>query len=287
MAKDYKEYDPQVLERLHNTQLDMLTDINDFCDRNGIKYFVHYGCMIGAVRHKGFIPWDDDIDLSMIRSDYNRFIELARKDKAFSERYEVLGPDCAGYPLTFAKVSKKGTKFVTDEMLEAGLSWGINLDIFPLDAVPQDLAEFRKRARKAWVIVKLLYLYYFAHPHIPGKGIKRKMLETVCWAAHGVIRALPMFKPEMLQAAYLKNCLREETKDCQYVDYYLPGGPATLTMRYDEIYPTLDFPFEDRTIRIPNQYDRILKEKYGDYMKMPPVEKRRNHAPEVLDFGDE
>lgn len=287
MAKDYKEYDPRILERLHNTQLDMLTDINDFCDRNDIKYFVHYGCMIGAVRHKGFIPWDDDIDLSMIRSDYNRFIELARKDAAFSERYEVLAPDCAGYPLTFAKVSKRGTKLMTDEMMEAGLSWGINLDIFPLDAVPQDQAEFRRRARKAWVIVKLLYLYYFAHPHIPGKGMKRKVLEMLCWAAHGVMHILPIFKPEKLQAVYLKNCAAKENENSVYADYCTTLKPATHTFSYDDIYPTIDMPFEDTTIRMPNQYDHILRKIYGDYMQMPPVEKRRNHAPEVLDFGNE
>ena len=85
----YGEYEVQVLQKLHNIELMMLKDFNELCEKNNIEYFAISGTAIGAVRHQGFIPWDDDIDLAFLRSDYERFVEAMKSDMKFCEKYEL------------------------------------------------------------------------------------------------------------------------------------------------------------------------------------------------------
>ena len=89
----YGEYESETLEKLHNAELSMLKDFAKLCDDNNIGYFAISGTAIGAVRHKGFIPWDDDIDVALLRKDYERFVKAMSKDKEFNEKYELWGPD--------------------------------------------------------------------------------------------------------------------------------------------------------------------------------------------------
>ena len=87
----YGEYDSKVLEKLHYVELEMLKDFSELCEKNNIEYFGISGTAIGAVRHQGFIPWDDDIDVAFLRDDYVRFVKAMRRDKEFSEKYELCG----------------------------------------------------------------------------------------------------------------------------------------------------------------------------------------------------
>jgi len=286
VAKRYVEYDPQVLEKLHQVQLEILQDVDQFCEEHDLKYFVHYGSMLGAIRHHGFIPWDDDIDIAMMRRDYERFVELARKDLRFCNKYEVLAQPDKKYPNVFAKVSKKGTRLISDEMLEMGISWGINIDVFPLDRVPENQKDFEKKAKKAFFLSKLMYLYYYKHPHVPGTGLVNKVLSFGCMVVHQLLVWCPLFKPERIQEIYRKNC-ETDLPSGNFVDYYCSFAPARLVFSCEDIFPTVRIPFEHTSVCIPKDYDRMLTTIYGDYMQLPPIEKRKNHAPEVIDFGDE
>ena len=136
------QYEPEVLRRLQLVLLDMLKDIDSVCRENGIEYFLDAGTCLGAIRHDGFIPWDDDVDLGMRRADYERFLEIA--PAALGEGYVVAHPKSdkrvAGM---FAKVWRKGTVFSTRETVEAGLPQGIFVDIFPYDGVHADEGRAR------------------------------------------------------------------------------------------------------------------------------------------------
>lgn len=124
------QYEQDVLRKLQLAELSILRDIDSVCRSEGIPYFLECGTLLGAVRHGGFIPWDDDIDVGMLRPDYERFLKVA--PKALGERYAVCEPRansrCAGM---FAKVWKRGTKFFTAETMEAGIDQGIFVDVFP------------------------------------------------------------------------------------------------------------------------------------------------------------
>ena len=125
------------IDDMKEIQLELMDELDRVCREQGITYFLAYGSLLGAVRHGGFIPWDDDIDVGMLRPDYERFLKVA--PKALGERYAVCEPRansrCAGM---FAKVWKRGTKFFTAETMEAGIDQGIFVDVFPYDILHAD-----------------------------------------------------------------------------------------------------------------------------------------------------
>ena len=90
----YGEYEPETLEKLHRAEAEMFKDFADLCERNKIEYFAISGTAIGAVRHQGFIPWDDDIDVAFLREDYERFVEAMKRDREFRRKYDLWGPEC-------------------------------------------------------------------------------------------------------------------------------------------------------------------------------------------------
>lgn len=141
------QYEQDVLRKLQLAELSILRDIDSVCRSEGIPYFLECGTLLGAVRHGGFIPWDDDIDVGMLRPDYERFLKVA--PKALGERYAVCEPRansrCAGM---FAKVWKRGTKFFTAETMEAGIDQGIFVDVFPYDILHADESVATRQIRR-------------------------------------------------------------------------------------------------------------------------------------------
>ncbi len=140
-------YDPEMLRRLQLLQLEILKDVDRVCRAEGITYFLDGGTLLGAMRHGGFIPWDDDIDLGMPRTDYERFMQVA--PRALGERYRVSDPrTCPQQAGMFGKVCRSGTRFHTRETLDAGFDQGVFIDIFPYDVMHADpRVAARQRAR--------------------------------------------------------------------------------------------------------------------------------------------
>ena len=127
-------YSDEILERLHATELEILEAMAAVCKEEGLNWFLIGGSVLGAMRHQGFIPWDDDIDTGMLREDYDRFLEVA--PKKLPPEFELVSPmTTPGYAPMFAKVVKKGTRFCAQEAVDAGLDLGIFVDIFPRDRV--------------------------------------------------------------------------------------------------------------------------------------------------------
>lgn len=122
------------IEEIKKIQLEILKYVDQFCSQNNIKYALGYGTLIGAVRHKGFIPWDDDIDIIMRRNDYNRFIELFSKETG---RYKVWSHNLqTDYPIPYAKVTDEKTLKL--EGTNYYVERGVDIDVFPLDDLPND-----------------------------------------------------------------------------------------------------------------------------------------------------
>ena len=116
MQKRYqirRKYDKKVLTKLHEVQLHILADFKNVCEKYDLSYFVVYGTAIGAVRHQGFIPWDDDIDVAMLREDYDKFCEVFQKE--MGKEYNLLTPEIGGrYACTVTHIQRKGTKFISE-----------------------------------------------------------------------------------------------------------------------------------------------------------------------------
>lgn len=273
------------LRKLQSIEVEMLRVIDRFCKENDITYFLDGGSCLGAVRHGGFIPWDDDIDVGMMRPDYERFVRLFQENPP--EGYSLhthLNTD--NYPYFFAKVYREGTKFLARESLDAGLDSCIYLDVFPYDPVKDDLDE-KGRARllnRAIWWQRVMYLYYTPNPAIQPTESLRELKRAVCKVAHCFVRAF--FSPSGIARRYDR-----------YVDALSAPGQEGQTeficcvqdfeyLRTRDVYPPEDVVFEGTPFPCPRDTDSYLTAVYGDYMQLPPEDKRKMHSPEVLDFGD-
>ena len=173
------DYDPAVLRRLQLTILEILKDIDSICKENNIEYYIAYGTALGAVRHGGFIPWDDDIDICMTREAYDRFLEVM--PNAMPEKYDLLDiKNTNKYSMCFAKVSKKGTKFKEKVGTAEGYEQGIFVDVFPLDYAPDDEKERKMVAKKAWFYSHMIILREIDKPIIPNEySLVKKVIVVV------------------------------------------------------------------------------------------------------------
>ena len=131
----YKEYEKEALEKLKQIELEILHDFQDLCERHNIEYFAGGGTAIGAVRHKGIIPWDDDIDVNLLRKDYEKFLKYAELE--YSDKYELVNAEKNPlYPLMSTRWMKKGTKFKEECFKDLDIDLGVFLDIYCFDNVP-------------------------------------------------------------------------------------------------------------------------------------------------------
>lgn len=272
----FKEYPPETLARLQSIELEMLKILDRIFEEHGLRYFIDGGTCLGAVRHKGFIPWDDDIDIAMPLDDYKRFRAIAAS--ILPEGYSV--HDCSntpGCPLFWMKLYKDGTRF-----LEPGFEFeqGIFIDIFPfivLDQNPKQAAKQRKHV-KFWQ--RMAYLREVATPNLGRNTPHRKLLLAGCKLAHHTVARL--WSVEQMR----KKCERWfVAKDPGHL---MVNGCSGLAEPFELewIFPTQRVAFDEIMVNAPNNTDEYLKAIYGDYMRLPAPEDRHVHTPLLLDFGD-
>lgn len=257
--------------------LQVLNEFDDFCSKNQIRYYAWCGTLIGAIRHGGFIPWDDDIDVAMKREDYDRFISLRHSVK---EGYKIACYHDGDSPYPFAKFfTTRGTIW---EYPQFSFITGPWIDVFPLDkcsggkknkkyleSFHYAMWKYRKAvADPTWKDIG----YDFLHGRIVSSLIKITKR----------IRYAP-FKAEYIrQAEAEEESIRSLTGD-ELGDYSVPLE--------NEVFPESWFdkcirvPFAGCSITVPGDFDRILSYMYGDYMKLPPEPKRKGHSFYFIDLG--
>lgn len=272
----------EALQKLQDTELEILKALASFCAENGIEWFIDSGTVLGALRHGGFIPWDDDIDVGMLREDYDRFLRII-DGGGFTAGYSVhTARNTPGFAGMFAKVYKDGTLFETKETREAGLRQGIFVDIFPYDPISRDpKVEVRQRSRaRLWQSIS--YLYHSRSIVVPHKGILGALERVACWIAHPVVHAL--FTPENIadKFAHAVSCGSGSASDLM-----LPfAWPNIKGLPVDVLVPPVPRTFEGIEFPAPAQTARYLEIMYGDWQTLPAPEDRRTHLPQVLDFGN-
>ena len=284
MSKIYKAYDPKTLKKLQKVQTEILKDFDSICRKYNLDYFMLGGSGIGAIRHHGFIPWDDDIDVAMPRNHYDIFISVL--DKEMGNKYKILTPLVdKRYACNVTHMQKKGTKFVPELSKKLKCDLCIDIDIFPMDNIPDDEKLRRKQLRNTWVLSKLLYLRGSGTPNIPLNGIKKKFASIVCMIIHFflvVFRVSPCWIYQKLQNEQKKyNAI-----PTKYICPLEVTMAKTAYISKEEMYPLIRVPFEDMEVLMPHAYDIYLTRLFGDYMKIPPKDKRFNHCPYILDFGE-
>lgn len=282
----YGEYEPQVLDRLHRAEMILFKDFAKLCEKNNIEYFAIAGTAIGAVRHKGFIPWDDDIDVALLRPDYERFIEAAKNDAEFMDKYELWGPDMEKKYYNLQPIlMAKNTVFVNENAAAGGYKPGIFMDLFIYDNIPEAEKEAKrviKKCRKYKILYISRNLNFFRL--LKGQSLAQKIKNIICGIIGFVLRIIPE-SDELLFRKYSKYARMYDGRTDKYTCLFDPGSHI-MDIRKSKSYPTIKMPFEDTEIRLVKNYDEQLRQHMGSYMELPPEDKRTNHYPAELDFGE-
>lgn len=277
-----KFYDPETLARLQQVELDILKDFMELCDRHGLTYFGIAGTGIGAKRHGGFIPWDDDIDVAMPRKDFEKFLHYAKKELA--DRYIPLNAEYdSRFPMMTTRLMKKGTLFIEEALKGAKCPCGIFLDLYVLDNVADGKLAYELQSWEAWFWSKLLVLRCMPKPFLFQTGLKAKIIWTVCKMVHHAMRLLRV-SPAFLRNRCEKVCRRYEHKDTRRMAFLPDTSPYWNVIDKTKLYPLRKLPFEDVELNFANNMEELLTNQYGKYMELPPVEKRKTHYPYRLEF---
>lgn len=245
-------------DELRSIQLDLLQKTTDFCESNGLRYFLCGGTLIGAIRHKGYIPWDDDIDIAMPRPDYDRFVKSFNQPENY---YQVVNLDTdADYLYAFAKVYDNRT--ILKELHYSG-EVGVNIDLFPADGV-KDVAQIRK-------IMRLHKILHAKRANYYKRTISKKIINTF-----GKLLLLPFSAHQI--AKWIDNEARKyafgSLPTAGVIANSLgPGEMVDKSVFDSDVYQE----FEGRKYRVPVGYDTWLRSIYGDYMQLPPEEDRVTH----------
>lgn len=249
--------------------LDILKAFDEICRKHQLRYYLEYGTLLGAVRHGGFIPWDDDLDIAMPRPDYEKLILHAKE--WFSYPYEfVCFENDADYPLQFGKVQDASTTIV--ERPHLYYLGGAYIDIFPLDALPDDEAEQRKHYAQYRKLKKLLYQTWrdpYKHGHGPSSW----------WSL--LLRKIypPREVQRRIRALSLKYPWREDGKAAN-----LFGRRLIVQDVANDLGAGKPIDFEGCSFMSVLNPDKHLSEVYGDYMTPPPPPKIEQHAFRYLDL---
>lgn len=253
-------------QEAQSIELDILIAFSEYCKSNGLRYFLAYGTLIGAVRHKGFIPWDNDVDVVMPRPDYEKLLSLVQ-EKPIAEHLHILD---YRRERTFPYAKVVDTRTVCKEhFLVTEDNMGLYVDIFPLDGMPDDEEEQNRIFRKVNILSKLYVLanYRFNTGSTPVIRLIKNILYPV---SRLVSSRWVCEKLNTLCAAYPYDA------SDKVINIVWTWGRRELTPR--EYFTAASGIFENREFTIPAEYDKMLTQYYGNYMQLPPDEERVVHV---------
>lgn len=259
------------LRELQLFSLEILKDVHQFCVDHGIMYSVSDGSLIGAVRHKGFIPWDDDIDIIMHRPDFEKFCRTYKSDK-FKLKYReqdkgMLVPYARVYDIT--KTLEKTVKPWCDEEV------GVCIDVFPADGATDNREEFRKYYKRS--------RFFFRCNSISRLISHRSFSKTQSLAYNAKLLVMKAITLNGLLSDWFSTRVIKRAKAISYGETSHWGNISSMCdgiMDYHRVETFTDvvmIDFEDTKVMAMNGYDEYLRDKYNDYMKLPPAEKQVPH----------
>ena len=254
------------MQKLKDIEKQMLIEFIKICQRHKLQYFLLGGTALGAVRHKGFIPWDDDIDVGMPREDYERFLVYANEElpQPYFLQNGATDPYYAG---SFAKIRNTATTFIEQTVQTFPINHGVYIDVFPLDGVPAN-GFFKVLQRK---VLRGLNAWMSGAYCVPEKGISRKA--ELCRLLYKV---LPV------RYTWLRDWRDKLIQKCTYADSAVVANFCGAWGE-KEVMPKAYFGngsvgiFEDLEVVLPGDWDAYLSSLYGDYMTPPPENKRVGH----------
>lgn len=265
----YSAEELRAVQRIEKENLIVLLDV---CKKIDVEPIMYGGTLIGCVRHKGFVPWDDDIDVALIRKDYDKFIKdapaLLPKEYALQTPYTEMNT-----PYFYTKLRRNGTTCVEFCNYKSKISKGVYIDIYPIDNIPDDENTYIKQFKKVQRLMSLWYIRQSYFLPIRSKGWKRFIWMTV----RAILRFIPITWIQKYIYKTMTKYNSTKTKRTSVLHY------PKIKNWYESLFPLVDGMFEGLNIKMPNDWDGHLKRRYGDYMSMPPANQRLGHKPYLLD----
>lgn len=261
----------QEKRKLQDTILIIAKEIDKICKENNIDYFMDGGTQLGAIRHKGFIPWDDDFDIGMRRAEFYRFIDVCQQSLN-KNRFHLETEKDIGYGFAFAKIHLKGTEIVENFSQNANVDHGIFVDIFPYDNIPDSDLERTLFLAENHMLKNLIWVK-------AGYG-SAKQKQKVSYFLFSLVG-----KPFSLK--WLKN--RRRKLICKYnnriTEYCFTSDYPKNHLRTKWLDNRKQYSFENLAFYGLKDYDSFLRTLYGNYMQLPPPEQRIVHSNYKIDFG--
>lgn len=258
-------------KRIWSVELDLLKKLDQICRKHDLTYFASNGTLLGTVRHKGFIPWDDDLDVMMPRSDYEKLIEIAKQE--LDKPYILHLPDSKGqYYRNYLRLRNENTTAICRPDFGRDVCHGIFIDIFPIDVSPSSYWKRKEQYLKLYSIYTLIMMRTYDYKNRNGavelvKGSLKRLGEIKYPGNNGYMTMIR-----------IHDEWRTKYNDTASGYYYeITHKKHIYIYKKEWLSKSVMMPFEDIEIPVPAGYNEILKSLYGDYMKLPPVDERGVH----------
>lgn len=271
-----QENNQPTLREIQLFEYQVLKDITHFCDENNIEYFICDGTLLGAVRHKGFIPWDDDIDISMDLKNYKKFCKIA--PKKLSSKYFVQNfYNEPKFHCAWTKIRVNGTSSLEKALANFDIHFGISMDIFLYNGLSDNPIRRKIQSKATKIMNELLLKYYFLEGEIDFNNSKREYYYYKL--------------PEFIRRIYLRFLFRlvfVDTNKCEYCySTFYNRLSQSVKMKSSWLKNKVDLRFEDGDFKAPKEYIKYLETMYGDWQSLPPEDERVGHGDIYFDLEND